>query len=45
MDYIRTDGGWTITEPYATFTGDYDDYMSKGDYTLQLGSPLRGAGS
>jgi hypothetical protein len=44
MNYIRTDGGWTITEPNAVFSGTYEDYMSLGDYNLQEGSPLKGVG-
>lgn len=40
IDYIRTDGGWTVTDGVAAFTGDYEDYMSKGDYTLLPTSPL-----
>jgi hypothetical protein len=40
LNYIRTDGGWTITEPNAVFTGDYEDYLFKGNYHPQIGSPL-----
>jgi endonuclease/exonuclease/phosphatase family metal-dependent hydrolase len=45
MDYIRSDGAWTITEPNAAFTGDVDDYLLQGDFTLQASSPLKGRGS
>jgi hypothetical protein len=43
-NYIRTDGAWTIIEPKAAFTGNPDDYLSQGDYTLLSNSPLKGAG-
>jgi hypothetical protein len=40
LEYIRTDGGWTISEPTAQFTGDRYDYLLQGYYHPQIGSPL-----
>lgn len=45
LTYLRTDAGWTLTEPNIAFTGDEDDYIDQGDYTLQASSPLKGRGS
>ena len=44
-NYIRTDGGWDISEPNADFVGDVDDYLRLGDYSLKAASPLKGRGS
>ncbi len=40
LNYIRTDGGWTISEPTAQFIGDRYDYLMQGYYHPQIGSPL-----
>jgi len=45
LTYLRTDAGWTLTEPNIAFTGDEDDYLDQGDYTLLSTSPLKGRGS
>lgn len=46
IEEIRANEDFTVTEPTFAFGGDYNDYILKGDFTLQGStSPLCGTGT